>query len=58
MPAGIGWNLTPNQVLVVDIHGDKLEGDGEISREARVHFTLLREFYPQATALSIPTSAT
>lgn len=38
------WHLRPEQVLVADLDGNKLEGDGEISREAKVHFKLLREF--------------
>jgi L-fuculose-phosphate aldolase len=38
------WRLRPEQVLVVDLAGNKLEGDGEISRESKVHFKLLNEF--------------
>jgi L-fuculose-phosphate aldolase len=38
------WHLHPEQILVVDSSGNKLEGDGEISREARVHFRLYDEF--------------
>jgi L-fuculose-phosphate aldolase len=38
------WQLRPEQVLVTDMAGDKLDGDGEISREAKVHFKLLNEF--------------
>jgi L-fuculose-phosphate aldolase len=45
------WQLKPNQVLVLDLDGNILEGDGEISREAHAHFTLLQGFYPEATAL-------
>ncbi|MGI6258523.1 MAG: class II aldolase/adducin family protein [Anaerolineaceae bacterium] len=45
------WNLTPEQVLVLDIDGNYLEGDGKISREAKVHLALLREFYPEATSV-------
>ena len=45
------WQLKPDQVLVLDLEGNILDGDGEISREARVHFTLLQRFYPDATAL-------
>jgi len=45
------WQLKPHQVLVLDLEGNILDGDGEISREARVHFTLLQRFYPDATAL-------
>src|SRR5687767_1653303 len=38
------WQLQPNQVLVSDLLGNKLEGDGDISREARVHYRLYQEF--------------
>jgi L-fuculose-phosphate aldolase len=38
------WQLRPEQVLVTDMAGNKLDGDGEISREAKVHFRLLNEF--------------
>lgn len=45
------WQLKPHQVLVLDLEGNIIEGDGEISREARAHFTLLQRFYPEATTL-------
>ena len=38
------WELRPEQVLVCDLDGKKLEGEGDISREAKVHLSLLREF--------------
>ena len=38
------WELRPEQVLVCDLEGNKLEGEGEISREAKVHLRLLKEF--------------
>ncbi len=38
------WHLQPNQVLVSDLAGNKLEGDGDISREAKVHYRLYQEF--------------
>jgi ribose 5-phosphate isomerase B len=44
------WHLQPNQVLVSDLYGNKLEGDGEISREAKVHYRLYQEF-PDATCV-------
>jgi ribose 5-phosphate isomerase B len=44
------WQLQPDQVLVSDLSGNKLEGDGEISREAKVHYRLYQEF-PDATAV-------
>lgn len=38
------WRLRPEQVVVSDLDGNYLEGEGEISREAQVHFRLYREF--------------
>lgn len=38
------WQLRPDQVLVSDLAGNKLDGDGEISRESKVHYKLYREF--------------
>lgn len=44
------WHLRPEQVLVVDSNGKKLDGEGEISREAQVHLKLLANF-PMAGAV-------
>jgi ribose 5-phosphate isomerase B len=44
------WQLQPNQVLVSDLSGNKLEGDGDVSRESKVHFRLYQEF-PDVTAV-------
>jgi L-fuculose-phosphate aldolase len=44
------WRLRSEQVLVVDQAGKKLEGEGEISREARVHFRLYKDF-PEGMAV-------
>lgn len=44
------WNLRPEQVLVTESDGKKLDGDGEISREAKVHYALLKAF-PQSGAV-------
>ena len=44
------WHLQPDQVLVSDMAGNKLEGDGDISREAKVHYRLYQEF-PDAMAV-------
>jgi L-fuculose-phosphate aldolase len=41
------WELRPEQVLVCDLDGKKMEGEGDISREAKVHLSLLREFPDQ-----------
>lgn len=38
------WHLQPEDVLVVDLNGNKLEGAGDISREAAAHFKLMRDF--------------
>ncbi len=38
------WRLNPDQVLVTDSDGNQLEGNGELSREAKVHFRLFKEF--------------
>jgi L-fuculose-phosphate aldolase len=38
------WRLNPDQVLVTDNEGNQLEGNGELSREAKVHFRLFKEF--------------
>jgi L-fuculose-phosphate aldolase len=38
------WQLRPEQVLVCDPDGNTLEGEGEISREAKVHFRLYQDF--------------
>lgn len=38
------WNIRPEQVLVVDMNGNKLDGEGDISRESKVHLKLYRDF--------------
>ncbi|HJR80305.1 MAG TPA: ribose 5-phosphate isomerase B [Anaerolineales bacterium] len=38
------WQLRLDQVLVSDLAGNKLDGDGEISRESKVHYKLYQEF--------------
>ncbi len=45
------WRLRPEQILVLDLAGNRLEGEGEVSREVRVHLKLLNEFYPDGTAV-------
>src|SRR5215216_833876 len=44
------WQLQPNQVLVSDMFGNKLDGDGDVSRESKVHYRLYQEF-PDGTAV-------
>lgn len=36
------WQLKPDDVLVVDLDGNVLEGKGEISRESKVHLKLYK----------------
>src|SRR5215216_1221570 len=38
------WQLQPEDIQVVDMDGNILEGAGKLTREANVHFTLHREF--------------
>ena len=38
------WQLQPGHVLVSDLYGNQQDGDGEISREAKVHFRIYQEF--------------
>jgi len=38
------WQLRPEDVLVADKDANILEGSGEISREAKVHFKLHRDY--------------
>ena len=44
------WQLQPDQVLLSDLLGNKLDGDGDISREAKVHYRLYKDF-PDGTAV-------
>jgi L-fuculose-phosphate aldolase len=45
------WDLRTEQILTLDLKGNVLEGEGKLSREAKVHLILLNEFYPDATAV-------
>jgi L-fuculose-phosphate aldolase len=45
------WNLRPEQVLVFDTKANKIEGEGNLSREAKVHFSLYDAYYPDGTAV-------
>jgi L-fuculose-phosphate aldolase len=45
------WQLKPEQVLVVDLQGNKLDGDGDLSRESKVHLKLLTEFTDVGTSV-------
>jgi len=44
------WQLQPDQVLVSDMLGNKLDGDGDVSRESKVHYHIYQEF-PDAKAV-------
>ena len=44
------WQLAPNQVLVTELSGNKLDGEGDVSRESKVHYRLYQEF-PEAMAV-------
>ena len=45
------WQLTPEDVLVVNFEGDILIGSGTISRESKVHLRLHREFGEYGTGV-------
>lgn len=45
------WQLQAEDVLVVDLDGNILEGNGQLSRETHVHFKLYREFSDYGTAV-------
>jgi L-fuculose-phosphate aldolase len=45
------WHLRPEQVLLFDLAGNKLDGEGDPSREFKVHHKLLTEFSPTGTAV-------
>ena len=44
------WHLRSEQVLVTDLDGKQLAGDGQVSREAKVHYRIYRDF-PDVTAV-------
>lgn len=45
------WQLTPEDVLVVNFEGEVLVGTGTISRESKVHLRLHREFGEYGTGV-------
>jgi L-fuculose-phosphate aldolase len=45
------WQIRPEQVLVVDMSGKKLEGEGDISREAKVHLKLHNTYTDAGTSV-------
>jgi L-fuculose-phosphate aldolase len=44
------WQLDPADVLVCDLAGNRIAGDGDTSRESKVHLRLYRD-YPDGTAV-------
>jgi L-fuculose-phosphate aldolase len=44
------WQVDPDDFLLVDLDGNKLEGDGDISRETRMHLSIYHAF-PRAGAV-------
>lgn len=45
------WQLKPEEVLVVDMNKNILDGVGEISRESNAHFALHKEFGEHGTGV-------
>ncbi len=45
------WQIHADDVMVVDLEGNILEGDGTISRESNVHFGLYKNFGDYGTAV-------
>lgn len=45
------WELKAEDVLVLDLKGNLLEGEGKVSREAPTHLKLLNVFYPKGRAV-------
>lgn len=45
------WQIEAEDVLVVDLDGNILEGSGELSRESNVHFGLHREYGEYGTGV-------
>ncbi|MCC6805470.1 MAG: class II aldolase/adducin family protein [Anaerolineae bacterium] len=45
------WQLQPEDVLIVDMDGSILEGEGKLTRETNVHLKLHREFGAYGTGV-------
>src|SRR5690606_8497331 len=45
------WRLQPEDVQIVDMNGNILEGAGKLTREAHVHFKLHKEFGEHGTGV-------
>ena len=45
------WKLSPDQILALDLSGNKISGKGELSRETAAHIGLLNEFHPDGKAV-------
>jgi L-fuculose-phosphate aldolase len=44
------WQVNPEDFLLLDMEGNKLDGDGEVSRETRMHLSVYHAF-PKAGAV-------
>ncbi len=44
------WQLRPDEIIVADMDGRKLEGEGELSREFKMHLGIYRAF-PEANGI-------
>ena len=44
------WKLQPEQVLVFDLQGNRIAGEGDISRESKVHLRMYNDF-PDANSV-------
>ena len=45
------WQLSPDEVLVVDLDGNILDGRGDLSRESKVHLRLHNDFREVGTTV-------
>ena len=45
------WQLEPEQVLMLDLAGNKIEGIGDVSREIPTHLKLLSTYYPSGNVV-------
>lgn len=45
------WQLRPEEILILDLEGNLLEGEGKKSRETPTHLLLLNKYFPQGRAV-------
>jgi len=48
--SNLRWRINPEHVVVTDLDGKIVAGEGKVSREAKAHYALLNR-YPQGTAV-------